>query len=283
MQSAGGCALSAAVKVFNEVTILAEQKTNQAPITNPALVKAMDEMKQNRNPKTEVAFVTALKAARFLVPANVNKVQAAQANADGTVELKEQPQVRFMLFNNKEGKKFFPLFTDIGEFRKWDKHTEAQIAALSFRDLCTLMKKNPNPDGEGAVINPFGQNIMVPTETLFRVNATEAMAPGTKISIGTLKEEPTELVDAVRAHAENDSAINAIYLRVMQREDKEKPNFLFVVDIDKTTDQATAKTIFDGVAEAAKPHLRGVELAIVPSFNQLGVAALKDAEPFYTK
>ncbi len=283
MQSAGSYALFAAVKVYNEVTILAEQKTNQAPITNPALVKAMDEMKQDRNPKTEVAFVTALKAARFLVPASVNKVQAAQANEDGTVELKEQPQVRFMLFNNKEGKKFFPLFTDIAEFRKWDKHQDSQLAALSFRDLCQIMQKNPNPDGEGAVINPFGQNIMVPSETLFRVNATEAMAPGTKIQIGSLKEEPTELVEAVKAHAATDDAINAIYLRVMKREDKEKPNFLFVVDIDREMDQAAAKVVFDGIAQAAKPHLRGVELAIVPSFNQLGVAALKDAEPFYTK
>ncbi len=268
---------------MNEVNILAELKKNQAPITNPALVKAMDEMKQNRTPKTEVAFVSALKAARFLVPANVNKVQAAQANEDGTVELKEQPQIRFMLFNNKEGKKFFPLFTDIEEYRKWDKHQDQQLAAISYRDLCQIMQRKPNPDAVGAVVNPFGQNIMIPTETLFRVNATEAMAPGTKIQIGTLKEEPTELLEAVREHAATEDAINAVYLRVMKREDKEKPNFLFVVDIPKETDQASAKAIFDALATAAKPHLRGVELAIVPSFNQLGVAALKDAEPFYTK
>ncbi len=263
---------------------MAEQKTNQAPITNPALVKAMDEMKANRGPQTELAFVNAMKGARFLAPANVNKVQAAQANEDGTVELKEKPEVRFMLFNNKEGKKFFPLFTDIEEYRKWDKHQDTQLAALTLRDLCVIMQRNPNPDGVGAVVNPFGQNIMVPTETLYRMNTTEAMAPGTKIQIGTLKEEPTELVDAIKEHAATDARINAIHLRVMKREDKEKPNFLLVVDIDRESDQATAKEIFDGIANAAKTHLRGVELAIVPIFNQLGEAALKDATPaFYTK
>lgn len=261
---------------------MAEQKNVQAPITNPVLVKAMDAMKEARTQQTEIAFVNALKTARFFVPANINKVQAASANEDGTVELKEQPQIRFLLFNNKEGQKFFPLFTDIEEYRKWNKHQEQQVAAISFRDLCQIIQKNPNPDASGAVVNPFGQNIMIPTETLFRVMNTEALAPGTKIQIGTLKEEPTELLDGIKAHLSDVPEVKAAYLRVMKREDKEKPNFLIVVDVD-ATEEAEIKRVFDGIAEAAKPNLRGVELAIVPASNQFGATALKDAEPFYVK
>lgn len=257
---------------------MAEEKNVQAPITNPALVKAMDEMKAARTQQNEVAFVNALKAARFFVPANINKVQQAEANADGTVELKEQPQVRFLLFNNQEGKKYFPLFTDIDEYRKWEKHKEQQLAALSFRDLCQILQKNT--DAAGAVINPFGQNIMIPNETLFRVNNTEALAPGTKIQIGALKEEPTELLDGMRAYLSGQASVNKVYLRVMKREDKERPNFLLVVDA-APMDEAEMKKLYDGLAEAAKPNLRGMELAIVPAQNKFGEAALKDAVPFY--
>lgn len=270
-------------KSLNEVNILAEQNNNQKPITNPLLVKAMEEMKKERTQQSEFAFVNTMRAARFLVPANISKVQQAAANADGTVELKEQPQVRFLLFNNQEGKKYFPLFTDAEEYRKWEKHADQQIAAISFRDLCQILQKNQAGDAMGAVVNPFSHNVMVPTETLFRINNSEAMAPGTKIQIGTLKEEPTALLDGLRPFLETQPNVNKAYLRVMKREDKENPNFLLVLDINQDLNETEIKELFDGVAEAAKPNMRGVELAMVPAHTNFGTAALKDAEPFYVK
>jgi hypothetical protein len=265
------------------VNILAEIKQSQAPITNPALVKAMDTMKQERTPKNEVLFINALKSARFLVPAVINKVQQAQANDDGTVQLKEQPQIRFLLFNNQEGKKFFPIFTDGAEYRKWGDSANHQVAAISYRDMCQFLSKNEQKELNGVVINPYGQNIMVPVETLLRVMNTEALAPGTKIQIGTLKEPPTELLNVLKAHLEGQDDITKAYLRVMKREDKEHANLLLVVDVDTSIGEAALKNLFDGVAQAAKPQLHGVELAIVPASNRLGEAALKDTEPFFEK
>lgn len=262
---------------------MAEQNNNQKPITNPLLVKAIDEMKKERSRQTEFAFVNALKPARFLVPATIKTVQQAAANTDGTVELKEQPQISFMLFNNQEGKKYFPLFTDIAEYQKWDKHAEHKLAAITFQDLCRILQRDSGGEAMGAVINPFSHNVMIPNETLFRVNSTEAMAPGTKIQIGTLKEEPTPLLDVLKAHLETQDVIQKAYLRVMKRDDKEKPNFLLVLDHDPALTEAEAKPVYDAVAEAAKPQMRGVELAIVGAHTNFGVAALKDAEPFFEK
>jgi len=264
------------------VNILAEIKQSQQPITNPALVQAMDAMKQERNQKTEVTFVNHVKAARFLVPANIQSEQQAQANADGTVELKEQPKISFVLFNNAEGQKYFPLFTDIAELRKWQESNNHQLAALSYRDLCEFLKRNPENNIAGAVVNPFGQNIMIPLESLFRIQNTEAIAPGTQIQIGTLKEEPTELLEALKPYLATKEEINKAYLRVMKREDKPNPNFLLVVDTTVSSENAV-KELFDGIAQAAKPHLRNVELAIVPTSNKFGEAALRDAVPFYEK
>ncbi len=262
---------------------MAEIKQRQQPVTNPALVQAMDAMKQERNQKTEITFVNHLKVARFLVPANVQSEQQAQADANGNVQLVDQPKISFILFNNNEGQKYFPLFTDIGELRKWEEHNQHQLAALSYKDLCEFIKRNPENNIAGAVINPFGQNIMIPTESLFRISTTEAIAPGTQIQIGTLKEEPTELLEALRPYLAEKEQVNKAYLRVMKREDKPNPNFLLVVDTDVSVGENALKELFDGIAQAAKPHLRNVELAIVPTANKFGEAALRDAVPFYEK
>ena len=230
-----------------------------------------------------MTFVNHLKAARFLVPANIQTEQQAQADASGNIQLVDQPKISFVLFNNAEGQKYFPLFTDIGELRKWQESNNHQLAALSYRDLCEFMKRNPENNIAGAVVNPFGQNIMIPEESLHKILNTEAIAPGTQIQIGTLKEEPTELLEALKPYLAAKPEIKKAYLRVMKREDKPNPNFLLVVDTDVSGGDTAIKELFDGIAAAAKPHLRNVELAIVPTANKFGEAALRDAVPFYEK
>lgn len=262
---------------------MAEQNNNQKPIENPALEQAIENMKKDRTPQSETAFVSALRPAKFYVPANIKKVQQANTNPDGTVELVEQPQIGFILFNNQDNKRYFPLFTHIDEYNKWPEHEKHQLAGVTFKDICNIMRKNNDPNVMGAVINPFSHNVMIPSETMYRILNTDSIAPGTKIQIGTLKEEPTPLLEGVRPYLESQPLINKVYLRVMKRDDKEQPNFLFVVDLPDTLTEAELKEVFDGLAEAAKPNLRGVELAIVPTFARLGVQALQGAEPFYEK
>ena len=70
----------------------------------------------------------------------------------------------------------------------------------------------------------------------------------------------------------------------MKREDKPNPNFLLILDVDvPALGNDGMKQLFDGIAEAARPHLRGVELAIVPASNNFGSAALQEAVPFFEK
>jgi hypothetical protein len=272
------------VKVFNEVNILAEQNNNQQPITNPFLVKAMEEMKKERTQQSEFAFVNALKAGRFILPAMVSTVQQAAANEDGTVELRDQQQIRFLLFNNQDGDKYFPLFTDEEEYAKWNQNGgDYKKAAITFFDLCHILQRSSDTEAKGAVVNPFSQNVVVPTETLLRINNTEQMAPGTKIQIGTLNEEPTPLLDVLKEHLAKQDVIQKAYLRVMKREDKENPNFLLVLDHAASLTQEEAKAAYDALADVAKPQLRGVELAVTSVHTNFGQAALKDAVPFFEK
>ncbi len=266
---------------------MAEQNNNQKPIVNPTLVQAIENMKAKNDSASQQIFAVEMKNARFIAPINVKSVQQAKANEDGTVELTEQPQLNFIMFNNQDQKMYLPIFTDDEEFSKWNDHKNHKKAALSYNDLCHIIRQNNNPDVVGAVINAFSHNILIPSETLFKIQelrpTPKPIAPGTKIQIGTLKEEPTPLLDGVRPYLESQSVINKVYLRVMKREDMEHPNFLFVVDIPNTLSEAELKTLFDGLAEAARPNLRNVELAIVPMNSKFGAEAIKGATPFYEK
>lgn len=285
IQGLPGRVFPVAVSFYNEVSILPEIKRSNVPITNPNLVQAMDAMKQERNNVTEVRFVNAMKGARFLVPANVNQVQNAVANEDGTVELKDQPQIQFILFNNSDGKRYFPLFTDSQQLEKWGEAGQHQRAALSFPDICHFLQNPPQGiEIAGVVINAYEQNVLIPMDSIIKMAHTEALTPGTKIQIGTLKEEPTELLDALKPFLQENGIVEKAYLRVMKREDKENANFLLVLDFDVAQiGDDGVKTLFDSIAEVARPHLRGVELAIVPAQSNFGQAALRDAVPFYEK
>ncbi len=241
-----------------------------------------DEKAKAQGMQAERVFIDTFKASRLFIPANVTTVPQASANADGTISLQDQQKVGLVVFNNPDGKKFFPIFTDSGEYRKWDQFDKQRLAAFTFQDFCKFVQ-DPSTESDGVVLNPYSDNLIVPKDALLRMNNTATISPGTKIKIGSLKEEPTALLDAMRAYLTGQAAVNKAYLRVMQREDRDKPNYLLVVDVDPSLEGLAQKQVFDALAESAKPHLGGMELAIAPTTSNFGQAALKDAVPFYEK
>lgn len=271
---------------MNEVNTLAEEiKMTQRPVTNPFLVEKMEAFMKERNQKTEVAFINALKTARFLIPASVDKVQQARAAADGSVSLVDQPQVRFRLFSAKDGNKFFPLFTDPEEYKKWNDSSNHNLVVVRFAQLCAVMEKDAGAAAAGCVINPFSHNQLLSKELMLHALRTEAIAPGTQIKLGMLTKEPTELLDAARSHIAALDEVKKAYLCVMKREDKEHTNFLIVVDVDLSIGQDAVRELFGGIAQAVRPQLHGVELSIVPVDSPIGQAAMKipDLKPLYEK
>lgn len=252
-----------------------EIKMSQRPITNPFLVEKMDAFKKEHTQKTEVAFINALKTARFLIPASVDKVQQARASADGSVSLVDQPQVRFRLFAANDGRKFFPLFTDAEEYKKWEGSSQHNLAAVNFTQLCAVMEKDTSSGAVGCVINPFSHNQLVPKELMLHALRTEAIAPGTQIKLGVMEKYPDEVLNALRPALDKEDAISKAYICVMKREDKEHSNLLVAVDVDIKLGQDAIRDMFREIANAVRPSLHGVELSIVPIESPLGQAAMK--------
>ena len=68
-----------------------------------------------------------------------------------------------------DGKNFFMAFTDMMEFKKWKKDGESQedkpFFALTMDEFCAMTMRRDSVS-MGAVINPFGANILVPREMM---------------------------------------------------------------------------------------------------------------------
>ena len=82
------------------------------PIVNPELKNAIDQLRQNNSMETQNALTEALKTAKLLSPVIIEGDMVKDEM--GRMTLKPN-QVKFLLINAKDGKTFFPAFTDIEE------------------------------------------------------------------------------------------------------------------------------------------------------------------------
>ncbi len=127
------------------------------PITNPALVEAIAEMRKDFKPETQNKVINQALRCTFLVPAIIDKNTQLVADADNHVKFEDKPQAKFLLITHKEKGTFFPVFTDKEELDKFKTEQKFQGFAMKFGDIAALTEKTPNVNG--FVINPMHENL----------------------------------------------------------------------------------------------------------------------------
>lgn len=138
-------------------------------VSNPMLVGAIELMKAEDTPEHRNMFVAELAKAGFLSPALVEPAPAE--NAEGKLAIAPGSKVQFPMITGAEGVKFFPAFTDIGEYEKWqEKNQKLPFFALKIEDYAAMILRR-DPKGNicpalGMVINPLGANMIIPREML---------------------------------------------------------------------------------------------------------------------
>lgn len=117
-------------------------------VINPSLMRAAAQFYQELSRKRAVKpmqdlMCSELYNAKFLIPAeDVNE------------------RIYPIIADNK-GLKFYPVFTDLIEFGKFDKKQKYQPAVVKFRDLKKLVRKV-----DGMVVNPFGFGLRLDREKI---------------------------------------------------------------------------------------------------------------------
>lgn len=133
------------------------------PLTNPQLqltgIYFMQElrrqipMEEKKNLKElEEEMVVNLVRSNFLVALEIGGDKAAK---DGS-------NVKIPCVKSKDGKMYQPLFTDMGEFNKFNGAQKFRASMVPFAQVSKIMGSNV----EGLVVNPQGVNIVILRERL---------------------------------------------------------------------------------------------------------------------
>ena len=258
------------------------------PVENPYLKELLEKrltvpQEEQLNILNQIAHEMATKAT-FLAVVSIDK-SSVQHNPDGTAVFTQGTEISFpMLSNPNDGSAVQPVFTDWEELRNWDpfKTGDVDTVILTFDDIYSMMSR----DKTTICVNPFGKGAMFPFDMLDQIKkAKDLHASGvsqqvvkkdTKVLLGDPQNYPQQMVDAVKRYAEEAIEINAIWLKLMEKEGEQ--SFLLVVDAI-----GDARSCFPNIANAAVPFLpKGMYLDMVPFESEFGQNAAT-GEPFFRR
>ncbi len=248
-------------------------------VKNDDLKKALQLLKENKNPQNEAMMFGALQKANLLVPA------VFQGNSPKNL------QVKFVMVNTNDGRSFFPAFTDEEEALKLKMNVEdnkRQYVVRTLRDYA-LMLRDGRSNAEGIVLNPISANIVIPKAAVIKLCEAQqlkqkqeaAMAQGiipagVNVSYSEPRIYPTALVNAVHDACRDIPEVSRVWLKQMMA--GSAVSFSLIVDTE-SNDPA----LFDRIREIAVPYAKDVPVVTEKYTEELEKKAVQDSFPLFDK
>ena len=258
------------------------------PVTNPRLSELMAKAKlvtQDQaafNEQMNLVADEIVNRANLLAIAGVDDSKITD-NGNGTATFHENSTINFHMLGAADGSTYLPLYTDWDNINMDPIVNSMKVSAIvmPFEQIASMMTNN----NAGIVINPYNENLVITKDQIMHMTSVKAAASGvateeiqknTPIQLGEPKIYPTTMVNSIVAYAKKNKTINAIHLKLMQKEGQLL--YLLIVDCNGNLSDVT-----QGIADAARPHVpQGYGLAMVPITDRLGQQAA-DNEAFYVK
>lgn len=244
-------------------------------VKNTELVRMINDLKQQATGKKQEKMLQQLLNATLLAPAVIDP-QIRNKKPAGPV------QVKFMMLNTKEGQAFFPLFTDMEEAKKMNAQNQNVVfLARTIKDYEEIFR-SPVQNVTGLVINPMGQNIVIPLPLakLLAEGKTPATAPRVIHPQEAVFSEPqlypTALANAVYDICRTLPEVQYVWLK--QASAPGVVAYALIVDAGKPNEK-----VKQAILEAAEKESRNRQVVIFDYTKQLEEKALKDAYPLYNK
>ncbi len=286
------------------------------PVTNPELVKAINEMQQDNSPEKQNRMIDEVMKAHFITPVTVspepkndddhcdchdphdhdhcdchdphhhNHCDCQDHDHDHPIELEEGTTISFYAIKDSAGQAFFLAFTDWDELKKWQNNEHQQTLIVTFDDISGMVLQESSR-WDGFVINPYGESIVFnkPHIKALKDEAERRASGGaieqviekeTTVQLGEPSDYPKAMVKAICAHLKKKKNVKAAYLRLMSKDDEQS----YLVVVDFTGDR---RETFDGIGKAAWDHLNGMYIDLVPFDTDFGQQAAMGVEPFYKR
>lgn len=268
----------------------------QVPVSNPKLVFSMvrhrqhlfEENKDERWKKTEQylthQMLKEMVKAKFLCPTKLNNPNGTQPDAEGKMKIGEGATIQFAVLTDKEGKQWFPAFTDWRSFQKLYDQKEWDGQVVSYEDLLAFAGAN------GVVVNPGGMETKLDERRKGMVSLylnrykrlTEEMESGKLVEkkngfwIGEPKEQPEELQKLLSECMKKHKEIKKAYL-LIKIEHTDDLSYLLIVDFKGDRD-----AVFGAISDAVREHLDYMRLDMHEADDKMMELA-GECKPFYKK
>lgn len=265
-----------------------ENKSIFPDLKNEELVKAMDELKQNENPQTQGAFVAAAVKATYFAPVDVLDNDGNPIEGDGKMQVPKDAKFSFKLIKNTEGQSYFPVFTDINEFQKWNKEEKIKTIVVSFYQIASLSFKKAE-ENIGIAVNPMSQNLVFSQDLIKNLikhlQAQQAARDAEqgkreiKFFFGEPKNIPDSVIESFRKTLARIPEINSVYFVMMKQGDNEHYMFVFDTELSPEEEKKTA----DKFCASARLVLTKFPVVAASLKSPIGEHVPKVTKPFYTK
>lgn len=247
-------------------------------IVNPDLIRAanfifQENSRESINGKLWQILFSEIFKGEYIIPVDGSKI-IIDKNAGNELNISHDSKFSFPVLENKDGKKYYPFFTDWNEYRKFDVKTEYTIMAAGFRDMEKFIDK-----ADGIVINPFGTNIILNYEMLSTIAqaSKELKKESSKISVGDPKNYPLQMVRKISEVLWDKEYVSAAYLKLMLKNREES----YLVALEGKLPEKT-ESLYNEIAENALPESENIPIDFIDYSSDFAKKVFKDAEPFYT-
>ena len=211
--------------------------------------------------------------AEYIIPIDAKNLKIDKIEGS-EISVTEDSRIRFPILENKDGKKFYPFFTDWNEYRKYDVHTEYSIMAAAFKDMERFVDK-----ADGVVINPFGVNMILDHDMMKTIAqaSNELKKEISKISVGDPKEYPLEMVKKISEVLWDKEYIKAAYLKLMLRNREQS----YLIALEGKI-PGKPQELYNEIAENALPNVNNIPIDFIDYSSDFAKKVFKDSKPFYT-
>ena len=273
---------------------LAPEASRQKPsevfpdLHNEKLIDAMTALKANENKETQTALIEQVIGARFFAPVEVIDAEGKPIQGSGRLAVPKDAKFNFKLIQNAKGEQYFAVFTDIGQYLKWNSSQKVNTIVVVFPQIAQLAQQKSDAIS-GFVINPMDHNIIFSQDAIsnlldaMKAVAEKAKADAAQQQVKLMFGKPTNIPEAVmgafRKKLIKVPEVKEAYFCMMKQGDQEY--YLFTLEID--ADRETCQEIGNSLCESAKMFLTKFPIMAAPVNSPFGEGAKKVDKPFYVK
>lgn len=206
-----------------------------------------------------------------------------QKQEDGTYLLPDDAQISFLLLENENFGKIFPLFTNQSELEKFDAYKDYYTIITNFDGISGMIA-----DGnacEGVMINPFDDNMFINRKVIYKWRekkqilktgrANHVITEKTPLDIHSPNPYPLQLSNKLCEIAKTIPEVNSLWLRGVTLNGDE--GYMLVIDAPQ------AERFFDQFGSGSKEYIGKKSLHVVPLNGELGKKASQNVVPIYSK